>query len=87
MLIEKMLALAPSNGGTEMELTDGAMAAMALWHHFGPDITAVCQESAHGRILAGLGFDNDLFFCGELDSSSTVPILKNLNGVLAFIGR
>lgn len=87
MLIEKMLVLAPSNGGTEMELTDGAMAAMALWHHFGPDITAVCQESAHGRILAGLGFDNDLFFCGELDSSSTVPILKNLNGVLAFIGR
>ncbi len=37
MIIEKMLALAPSNGGTEMELTDGAITAMALWHHFGPE--------------------------------------------------
>lgn len=87
MLIEKMLAMAPSNGGTEMELTDGAMAAMALWHHFGPDITAVCQESAHGRILSGLGFDNDLFYCGETDASSTVPLLKEIGGIPAIVGR
>ena len=71
----------------EMELTDGAMSAMALWHHFGPDITAVCQESTHGKILSGLGFDNDLFFCGEVDSSSTVPVLKDVDGVPALVGR
>lgn len=87
MLVEKLLALAPSNGATEMELTDGAMAAMALWHHFGPDITKVCQDSTHGHILSELGFDNDLFFCGETDSSSTVPVLKMLNGVPAIVGR
>ncbi len=87
MLVEKLLALAPANGAEEMELTDGAMSAMALWHHFGPDITAVCQESTHGKILSGLGFDNDLFFCGEVDSSSTVPVLKDVDGVPALVGR
>ena len=48
MLVEKLLALAPSNGAEEMELTDGAMAAMSLWQSMGPDITAVCQASTHG---------------------------------------
>lgn len=87
MLVEKMLALAPSNGGTEMELTDGAMAAMALWHHFGPDISAVCQEASHGKFLAGLGFTNDLIFCGETDTSSTVPVMKNIDGIPVLVGR
>lgn len=87
MLIEKLLALAPSNGGTEMELTDGAMAAMALWHSFGPDMTKVCQESEHGRILSSLGFDNDIFFCTEPDASSTVPVLRDVDGVKAIVGR
>ena len=84
MLVEKLLALAPANGAEEMELTDGAM---ALWHSFGPDITAVCQESTHGKILSGLGFDNDLFFCGEVNASSTVPVLKDVDGVPALVGR
>ncbi|WP_455964408.1 2-phosphosulfolactate phosphatase [Cloacibacillus porcorum] len=87
MLVEKLLALAPANGAEEMELTDGAMSAMALCHHFGPDITAVCQESTQVKILSGLGFDNDLFFCGEVDSSSTVPVLKDVDGVPALVGR
>ena len=87
MLVEKMLALAPSNGAEEMELTDGAIAAMALWHHFGPDIAAVAMESEHGRILQGVGFTNDIFFCGEQDATATVPKLTYINGVPALIGR
>ncbi len=76
MIIEKMLALAPSNGGTEMELTDGAITAMALWHHFGPDLVSVCMESEHGKILQELGFAEDIFFCGENDSSAVVPYYR-----------
>lgn len=76
MIIEKMLTLAPSNGGTEMELTDGAIAAMALWHHFGPDLVAVCMDSEHGKILQDLGFTEDIFFCGEKDSSASVPYYR-----------
>jgi len=76
MIIEKMLAMAPSNGGTEMELTDGAITAMALWHHFGPDLVPVCMESEHGKILQELGFAEDIFFCGENDSSAVVPYYR-----------
>ena len=87
MLIEKLLALAPANGASEMELTDGAMAALALWHHMGPDLAAVCRESEHGRILSGLGFDNDIFFCSEIDASSSVPLLKEMEGSKVIVGR
>lgn len=87
MLIEKMLKLAPSNGGTEMELTDAAVAAMALWHHTGCDLTASAFESEHGIKLNELGFSNDIYFCTEIDAVSTVPILTETEGVLAFVGR
>ncbi len=87
MIVEKLLALAPSNGAEEMELTDGALSALSLWQSMGPDITAVCRESAHGKILSGLGFDNDIFFCGETDASPVVPAVKNISGVLTIIGR
>lgn len=73
MIIEKMLVMAPSNGGTEMELTDSAITSMALWHHFGPDLVSVCMESEHGKILQELGFTEDIFFCGDKDSSASVP--------------
>ena len=76
MIIEKMLAMAPSNGGTEMELTDGAITSMALWHHFGPDLVSVCMGSEHGKILQELGFTEDIFFSGEIDSSATVPYYR-----------
>lgn len=76
MIIEKMLALAPSNKGTEMELTDSAITAMALWHHFGPDIVSVCMETEHGKILQELGFTEDILFSGEIDSSAVVPCYR-----------
>ena len=87
MIVEKMLALAPSNGAEEMELTDGAIAAMALWHHLGPDISAVAMESAHGLILQGLNFTNDILFCKEPDVTATVAKLTYVNGMPVLIGR
>lgn len=87
MLIEKMLALAPSNGAEEMELTDGAIAAMSLWHHFGPDITGVCMESEHGRILQEIGQADDIIFCGDTDATATVPHASYINNILTIIGR
>lgn len=87
MLIERLLALSPKNGATEMELTDGAIAAMALWRHMGADLTAVCMESEHGRILQGLGLTNDVLFCCELNASAIVPRLTFQHGVTAIIMR
>ena len=87
MLVEKMLALAPSNGADEMELTDGAIAAMSLWHHFGPDITAVCMESEHGQILKRIGMEDDIIFCGDTDATATVPRVSFINNRLTITGR
>ena len=87
MLVEKLLALSPKNGGEEMTLTDGAIAAMALWHNFGPDIAQVCMESEHGRILQDLGFTNDIFFCGEIDETATVPRVAEHDGMKVLVGR
>lgn len=87
MLIEKLLVLAPKNGATEMELTDGAIAAAALWGHFRSDLTAICLESEHGRVLQGLGFTDDVLFCCELDASAVVPRLSFQYGAMAIIMR
>lgn len=87
MLVEKLLALAPKHGAAEMALTDGAIAAMALYHHFNSDLAAVCMESEHGRILQGLGFEEDILFCCELDASAAVPRLVFQNGFTTITTR
>lgn len=87
MLVEKMLVLAPGNGAFEMELTDGAIAAMALWHHFNSNLAAVCAESEHGRVLSGLGFEDDVLFCSETDVSAVVPRLILSNSVTTITAR
>lgn len=87
MLVEKLLALAPKNGASEMELTDGAIAAMSLWQSLGPDLTAIAMESEHGRILQGLGFTNDIFFCTEIDMTAVVPQLSFTQGIPAIIAH
>lgn len=87
MLIEKLLALAPKNGAAEMELTDGAIAAMALYRHFNSDLTTVCMESEHGRILRRLGFEEDILFCCELDASAAMPRLAFQNGFATITAR
>lgn len=85
MLIEKLLALAPKNGASKMELTDGAIAALALWQSLGPDLVGLCLESEHGRILQGLGFTDDVLFCCETDASACVPRLVIHNGFTTLI--
>jgi len=87
MLVEKLLALAPKNGASEMELTDGAIAAMSLWHHMGSDLTPLAMESEHGRILQGLGFTNDIFFCTEPDMTAVVPALSYMEGIPAIVAH
>ena len=80
MLVEKMLRLAPSAGATEMELSDSAIAAVALWHRLGPDLEAVCLESEHGLDLRRLGFTEDIILCAERDVSAVVPRLTSPEG-------
>lgn len=87
MLIEKMLKMAPSLGGTEMELSDSAIAAVALWHRLGPDLEAICLESEHGLNLRELGFTDDILFCAETDSTAVIPYLTTQEGYPILVSR
>ena len=81
MLTELLLALAPKNGAESIELTDGAIAASALWRYFGRDLEAVSMESEHGRNLQELGFAADIRFCCEAGASAVVPRISLQNGL------
>ncbi|MEG1641719.1 MAG: 2-phosphosulfolactate phosphatase [Synergistaceae bacterium] len=88
MIIEKLLSLAPSNGAEEMELTDGAMSAMALWQKLGADMEKIAKESHHGKILLERGNTEDIVFASELDRTGTVPVVVRIeNGLPVIVGR
>jgi 2-phosphosulfolactate phosphatase len=56
----------------ELGLNDAAVAARLLAASIS-DIAEVVRHSSHGQHLIGLGFEDDLEFCGRLDTSSSVP--------------
>jgi 2-phosphosulfolactate phosphatase len=60
----------------EITITDGARAALTLFHDFRHDLTGALRSSDHGRILSELGLDEDIRFCSQLDlDGAPVPAL------------
>ena len=57
------------------EMTEAAVAAVQLRSSY-PDLITPLQNSVAGRLLARLGTHDDVPFCAQLDTSSTVPILR-----------
>jgi 2-phosphosulfolactate phosphatase len=57
-------------------MTDESWAAFHLWRWYGGDALRALHQSAHGRTLEALGFEQDLRFAAELDSSECVPVLS-----------
>ena len=58
----------------KLVLNDGAVSAGALADTM-TDIGEVVRNSAHGRRLADLGFQDDLEFCSRIDKYGTVPVV------------
>ena len=60
----------------EITVTDGARAALTLFHDFRHDLFGALRSSDHGRILSELGLDDDIRFCSRLDvPDAPVPAL------------
>jgi len=57
-------------------MTDESWAAFHLWRWYDGDAMRALHQSAHGRALAALGFEQDLRFAAEVDSSECVPVLS-----------
>ena len=87
MIVEKLMELAQTESPEDISLTDGAKAALAIWHTMGSDISVIAHESAHGHILTELGFECDIDFAGEADRTGTVARLVMSEGVPTLVGR
>lgn len=63
------------NAGLSFQLTDGATTALLCFRYFMKDIPGALRSFEHGRTLAGLGFDDDIVFCGGLNTFRIVPMM------------
>ncbi len=56
-----------------IEITDSARASLALNKSFGKSIVKMLSESEHGKVLIENNFEEDIKFCGKLNSSDIIP--------------
>lgn len=62
-------------GGSAVDLTDAARAALKLHAGYRNPMTAL-RKSASGRLVKELGAGADVELCARVDSSTTVPVLQ-----------
>lgn len=60
----------------ELQLTDAAVAAKALYKSFGRSILKMLKSSDHGRYLLEIGFEEDIKLCAQVDSVPVLPVLS-----------
>ncbi len=66
-----------------ISMTDEAYAARHLRKWYRGDAMRIFRESAHGRALRGIGFDQDLAYAAQIDVSDSVPLLYDDHGLKA----
>jgi len=71
MMLTKILERVPN-----ANLGDASRAALSIYNDFGRDIFKTLRESEHGKILADLGFEEDIRIASEIDSMPLVPVLE-----------
>jgi 2-phosphosulfolactate phosphatase len=59
-----------------VELSDSSLAALKL-RSGSPDLVAALRESEAGRLVTALGAGDDVELCARLDSSQTVPVMRD----------
>jgi 2-phosphosulfolactate phosphatase len=71
MLVQKML-----EKNTELQLNDGALAALLLAEKY-PVVPELLEISSHGKYLISLGFEKDLKICSKLNSAQILPLVED----------
>lgn len=61
----------------EIKLNDGALAARILYDHYATNLSAMIEQSVHGKRLLEIGQQQDLLISLAVDSRKIVPILRN----------
>ncbi|MFH0990991.1 MAG: 2-phosphosulfolactate phosphatase [bacterium] len=70
MLIHSLL----DDVSLELELSDAALAAHALFKTYKRSILKMMRNTEHGHYLAEIGFADDIKVCGTVDSVPVVPM-------------
>jgi len=70
MMIHKLM----KTESLELNLSDSAKAAQALYRSFGRSILKMLKSSEHGKFLIDIGFADDLKICAAVDSVPVLPV-------------
>jgi 2-phosphosulfolactate phosphatase len=70
MMIQKLMKIET----LELNLSDSAKAAHALYKSFGRSILKMLKTSEHGKYLMEIGFADDLKICAAVDSVPVLPV-------------
>jgi len=70
MMIQKLMKIE----SVELNLSDSAKAAHALYKSFGRSILKMLKSSEHGKFLIEVGFADDLKVCAAVDSVPVLPV-------------
>jgi 2-phosphosulfolactate phosphatase len=73
MLIDRMI----KKGGKSLTLTDASRSAHILFQKFETNLVESFYLSQHGRDLVDGGFEEDLPFCAQLDTTNLVAVFKD----------
>ena len=73
MLVAKVM----DDAQFDVELSDGAQAARALFKAYGKSVLKMLRASDHGRYLQDIGFGDDLKACAAVDA---FPVLPHFDG-------
>lgn len=68
----------------EVSLTDAALMAKILYTHFASDLYGILSSCEWGRYLIGLGLEEDVHICAQIDVSQRAPIFL---GGKVFLGN
>jgi len=58
---------------SDISITDATEASLVLHEKYGHDIPKMLKECEHGRLLIEKGFESDIDYCAEVDSTPIIP--------------
>jgi len=71
MIIDKLM----DKDDIELELSDSAKAARAVYKSLGRSILKMLKNTEHGKYLIEIGFSEDIKICSAIDSVPVLPML------------
>ena len=73
MLVERVM----KGRAKQLEMNDGAIAALALAKRYAGDLDAMMRDTAAGRQLTQIGHEHDVVYCAGVDQLDAVPKLED----------